>query len=155
MSLGTIQGSAQSSQALLLEDGSALLYGKRCVNGSRAGQQRLNVFLGRDYSVPPTSSEFTHSNAASPFSKKTWVVLHMLHVVSKPGHGLQRLFQLPSTCKPQRCSAPNPGWHIPLVLSAAPLFLCDNRGHQRPLLSAGFCPPELPGTCRAAPTLSD
>lgn len=41
------------------------------------------------------------------------------------------------------------------MLSAAPLFLCDNRGHQRPLLSAGLCPPGLPGTCRAAPAPSD
>lgn len=31
-------------------------------------------------------------------------------------------------------AAAHPGWHVPLVLSAAPICIRDNRGHQRPLL---------------------
>lgn len=48
----------------------------------------------------------------------------------------------PNTRSPkQREPCARRGWHVPLVLPAAPLRSCDNRGHQRPLLRRAVpCP---------------
>lgn len=56
----------------------------------------------------------------------------------------------PSTCSPkQRGPCARRGWHVPLVLPAAPMRSCDNRGHQRPLL-ARLCPARTRGAAPGA-----
>lgn len=69
-----------------------------------------------------------------------WAQTHRALPVVSPGHCQAQ--PCPNTRSPkQREPCARRGWHVPLVLPAAPLRSCDNRGHQRPLLRRAVpCP---------------
>ena len=109
-------------------------------------QPRRNNLLGCS-ETPDWCSRSLSRRATSIRSHPTWVPMAPEPKAS-PCCPLRAASLSPDPALAARsggCRVPRPGWHVPLMISAAPIYFRDNRGHQRPSLRPGSALPGSPG----------